>query len=159
MTSATRGVVAMNSTLIAVYTSRILSVPHAKSEPTKGNGGFWKSSIDVPSRINSGFETTAKSSPFFLPETSSISFATRSYHQGQTGDRRATTCLPFCPTTALAIAPATLKTASRSRCPVGVEGVPTQMKEIVVPWIASATLFIAEILPRSEEHTSELQSL
>src|ERR1039457_6969233 len=85
--------------------------------------------------------------PVFPYATSSISFATRSPVPGKTVDRRATTCLSFFPTRALAISPATLKTASRSRCPVGVEGVPTQMKEIVVPWIASATLFIAEILP------------
>ena len=91
------------------------SAAQSQSVPMSVKGGWWKSSTLVPSRKNSGLETTAKSRPASRPEVSAMRRETICPVPGKTVERTATTCRPSLCRNASPICPATFWMAERSR--------------------------------------------
>ncbi len=130
------------------YSAATASPLAASSSPITVFGGSKKSRTLVPSRRNSGFTATPKSTPAVLPDAfSRIGTSSSRQVPGSIVLRKTTVCRWLVSASAPPICSATRSRYVVDRLPLGADGVPTQTREISVAAIAAATSVVARSAP------------
>src|SRR5258708_35021945 len=142
--SATARATTRTGALRPAYNDATDAAVRSSPAPITVNGGSSKSLIDVPSRRNSGFIETPKSTPAFFPDSCSrIGTTTSAVVPGSTVLRMTTTWQALLCVSAAPISADTRRTYVRSGPPLAWLRAPTQTSEILVRATASATSVVA----------------